>query len=86
MSSLSIIGNIGVLVALSAISIIGFDHLFHKQGMRGDKGDRRSRDASLPDGVDPASLRRRRPMTQRLMGMVLLMAVIVLITVLFPLL
>jgi hypothetical protein len=85
MLSLSIISKIAIFVALSAIAIIGFDNLFHRQGQRGDQGDRRDRDAGVPEGVDPATLRRRRPMTQRLMGSVLLMAVGVLLVTLLPL-
>jgi hypothetical protein len=84
MLGLSIIGKIAVVIALAAIAIIGFDNLFHKQGLRGERGDRRERDATLPDDVDPASLRRRRPMTQRLMGSVLLMAVAVILIALMP--
>ncbi len=84
MLGLSVIGKAAVIVALSAISIIGFDLFFRKEQRRGERGDRRERDEGLPEGVDPVSLRKRRPMTNKLMGAVLLMAVLVLLIVLVP--
>jgi|GEM_PF-2514807 hypothetical protein len=69
------------LFALLVITLIGFDLLLRVPKRREDRG---TRAAMLADGVDPANLRRRRPLTQRLSGAVLIAAVVVLYLVLRP--
>ena len=71
------------MFALAMIALIGLDLLLRSPKRREDRG---ARPAMLADGVDPASLRQRRPLTQRLSGAVLLVAALVLYLVLSPLL
>jgi hypothetical protein len=71
------------MLALTAIGIIGADLLLRKEQKRREADGGRDR-APLPEGVDPASLRKRRPMTNKLMGAVLIASVLVLLIVLVP--
>lgn len=66
---------IATWVALVFIAAIGTNLLLHKAQRREDRGDARP----LPADMDPANLRRRRPLTNRLSGAVLLMAVAVIV-------
>jgi cbb3-type cytochrome oxidase subunit 3 len=79
MLSLPIVSKYAVLIALAIVSIIGLDLLFRKPRRRGERGEART---ELADGIDPATLRERRPLTQRLSGAVLLMAVFVILVAL----
>ena len=73
---------IATWTALAFIAAIGLNLLFHKAQRREARGDARP----LPADVDPANLRRRRPLTNRLSGAVLLMAVGVIVIALRDLL
>jgi hypothetical protein len=76
------IGNqIAVLVALAVVAIIGFDMLVRQPGTRGERSGVRE---LLPDGVDPAELRRRTPRSQRLAGAVLISAAAVTFAAAWP--
>ncbi len=68
---MSVIGQIAFFGALAIIAAIGLDLLIRQPGQRGDRGGIRE---PLPEGVDPASLRRRSPRAQRLTGAVLIIA------------
>jgi hypothetical protein len=83
MPGLSVTGHFAALFALGLIAAIGIDLLIRVPRRREDRGRRA---AMLADGVDPAKLRRRPPLTQRLSGAVLIAAAIVLFLVLRPLL
>ena len=69
--------------ALAVIIVIGLQLLLQKvrrrEEPRADRGDR-----GLPPGVDPATLRRNRPRTNRLSGAVLIVAALFLIVVFGP--
>ncbi len=79
------IQTMAVIIALSAVAIIGLDLLMRPtQRRREGEGSREDR-AALPEGVDPATLRKRRPLTQRMSGAVLLAAVAVMMMVVFQL-
>jgi hypothetical protein len=71
---------LAALFALGVIVLIGLDMLL--------RGSRRREDARgpsmLPGDVDPANFRKRRPLTQRLSGAVLIAAAIVLYVVIRP--
>ena len=87
MSGLSIISFYSILIAAAFIAAIGIDLLFRKQKRREERDeDRRAERAPVPEGVDPVSMREFRPLTQRLSGAVLLLAVGVILFALRPLL
>jgi hypothetical protein len=68
------IGQIGFYGALAIVAVIGLDLLIRQPGQRGDRSGVRE---PLPEGVDPATLRRRTPQAQRLSGAVLILAAII---------
>jgi hypothetical protein len=87
MSGVSIISFYSILISAAFIAAIGLDLLFRKPKRREERvEDRRENRAPLPDGIDPVSLREFRPLTQRLSGAVLLLAVGVIMIALRPLL
>ena len=69
------------LFALAIITLIGLDILFRVPKRREDRG---APSPMVPGDIDPANLRRRRPLTQRLSGAVLVLAAIVLYVVVRP--
>ena len=69
------------LFALGVIILIGFDLLVRSPKRREDG---RARATMVPEGVDPANLRQRRPLTQRLSGAVLIVAAVMLYLILRP--
>jgi hypothetical protein len=87
MSGVSIISFYSILISAAFIAAIGLDLLFRKPKRREERAeDRRENRAPLPDGIDPVSMREFRPLTQRLSGAVLLLAVGVIMIALRPLL
>ncbi|MDX2209764.1 MAG: hypothetical protein SFV20_05330 [Sphingopyxis sp.] len=75
---MSVIGQIAFFGALAIIAFIGLDLLVRQPGQRGDRTGIRE---PLPEGVDPASLRRRTPQAQRLTGAVLILAALTILGV-----
>lgn len=75
------IGQLAFLGALAIITLIGLDLLIRQPGQRGDRTGVR---APLPEGVDPADLRRRTPRAQMLSGAVLIVAVLTIFGVVWP--
>lgn len=73
--------SLAALFALGSIVLIGFDLLLRVPKRREDSG---ARPAMVPSDLDPANLRRRRPLTQRLSGAVLIAAAVVLYVVIRP--
>ena len=73
--------TLAALFALGVIVLIGLDMLLRGSRRREDA---RSRPSMVPGDVDPANLRRRRPLTQRLSGAVLIAAATVLYVVIRP--
>lgn len=71
------------LFALVAITLIGLDMLLRGARRREDAG---ARPAMMPGNIDPADLRKRRPLTQRLSGAVLIVAAILLYFAIRPVL
>lgn len=69
------------LFALAVIALIGLDLLVRVPKRREDRG---APAPMVPGDIDPANLRRRRPLTQRLSGAVLIVAAIVLYFVISP--
>lgn len=69
------------LFALGLIALIGLDLLLRVPKRREDRG---APAPMVPGGVDPANLRRRRPLTQRLSGAVLIVAAVVLYFLINP--
>jgi hypothetical protein len=67
--------------ALAVITLIGLDMLLRGPKRREDRG---ARPTMVPGDVDPANLRRRRPLTQRLSGVVLIAAAVTLYFVIRP--
>lgn len=67
------------LFALVVIMLIGLDLLLRVPKRREDRPS-----PMVPGNVDPANLRRRRPLTQRLSGAVLIVAALVLYIVIRP--
>jgi hypothetical protein len=72
---------LAALFALGVIVLIGLDMLLRGSRRREDA---RARPSMVPGDVDPANLRKRRPLTQRLSGAVLIAAAIVLYVVIRP--
>ena len=68
---MSVTATAVTLIALAIIAVIGLDMLVRQPGTRGDRSGARE---PLPEGVDPTSLRRRSPRSQRLAGAVLISA------------
>jgi hypothetical protein len=75
------VAPLAALLALGVILLIGFDLLLRVPKRREDGGVRA---ATVPVDADPANLRRRRPLTQRLSGAVLIVAAAVLYLVIRP--
>lgn len=73
--------SFAALFALAVIALIGLDLLLRVPKRREDRG---ASAPMVPDDVDPADLRRRRPLTQRLSGAVLIVAATVLYFVISP--
>lgn len=73
--------SFAALFALAVIALVGFDLLLRVPKRREDRG---ARPAMVPSDIDPANLRSRRPLTQRLSGAVLITAVVVLYFVISP--
>ena len=73
--------SFAALFALALIALIGLDLLLRVPKRREDRG---ARPTMVPGDVDPANLRRRRPLTQRLWGAVLIVAAVVLYVVIRP--
>jgi hypothetical protein len=87
MSGVSIISFYSILISAAFIAAIGLDLLFRRPKRRDERAeDRRESGDSLPDSVDPITMREFRPLTQRLSGAVLLLAVGVILIALRPLL
>ena len=78
---MSVIASWTALFALAVVAVIGIDLSLRSPRRREDSG---SRPAMQPGDVDPANLRRRRPLTQRLTGAVLLLAVVILYILIRP--
>jgi len=75
--------SFAALFALAVIALIGLDLLVRAPKRREDRG---MPAPMVPGDVNPANLRRRRPLTQRLSGAVLITAAIVLYFILSPVL
>jgi hypothetical protein len=75
--------QVATLVALALIALIGLDLLIRQPGSRGERSGVRE---PLPEGVDPAELRRRSPRSQRLAGAVLISAAAVIFAAVWPVL
>lgn len=75
------IASYTALFALAVVLLIGLDILLRVPKRREDRG---APAPMVPGDVDPANLRRRRPLTQRLSGAVLIVAAIVLYIVIRP--
>ena len=78
---MSVIGSWTLLFALATVAAIGIGLLFRSPGRRAYE-----RGADPDDGGDPIDLRRRRPLTQRLSGAVLVVASAVILMVVQPVL
>ncbi len=76
-----VIPAMAALFALFVIALIGLDMLVRAPKRREEGG---VRPAVQTANADPVNLRRRRPLTQRLSGAVLIVAVLVLLIVLRP--
>lgn len=74
------IASFAAVFALGVIVLIGLDMLLRGSKRRED----RSGPTMVPGDVDPASLRRRRPLTQKLSGGVLIAAAAVLYFLIRP--
>ena len=70
---MSVVAQIAFFGALAIIAFIGLDLLVRQPGQRGDRSGIRE---PLPEGTNPATLRRRTPRAQRLSGAVLIVAVL----------
>jgi hypothetical protein len=73
--------EIAALFALAVIVLIGLDLLLRVPKRREDRG---APAPMLSGDVDPANLRRRRPLAQRLSGAVLIAAALLLYAVIRP--
>jgi hypothetical protein len=73
--------SFAAIFALAVIALIGLDLLLGVPKRREDRG---APAPMVPGDVDPANLRRRRPLTQRLSGAVLIVAAVVLYFVISP--
>ena len=78
---MSVIGQIAFFSALAIIVVIGIDLFIRQPGQR---GDRRGVREPLPEGVDPANLRRRTPRAQALSGAVLIVAALTIFGAVWP--
>jgi hypothetical protein len=75
-----VINEVATLIALALIALIGLDMVIRRPSQR--SGEREI----LPEGVDPATLRRRSPRAQILTGAVLVSAAAVIFAAVSPLL
>jgi hypothetical protein len=72
--------SFAAIFALAVIALIGLDMLLRGPKRRED----RTGPTMVPGDIDPANLRRRRPLAQRLSGGVLVAAAVVLYFVIRP--
>lgn len=75
------VASFAALFALGVIALIGLDLLMRVPKRREDGG---ARATMVPVDADPANLRRRSPLTQRLSGAVLIVAAVVLYLIIRP--
>lgn len=75
------VASLAALFALGAIVLIGLDMALRGGKRREDMG---ARPALVPGNLDPAHLRRRPPLAQRLSGAVLIAAAIILYFIIRP--
>ena len=70
-----------ILFALALVAVIGLDLVFRQQRRREDRG---GTPPMQPGDIDPVNLRRRRPLTQRLSGLALLAAAVIIFILVRP--